>query len=302
MARLPVIAATNYKGGVGKTITSRVLAQTLAETPSFHKGKKILVIDLDPQGNTSSRWNLLQTMPDGSYIPNPHPALFGKEDVGESEVSSICDLWLELLGMGMCKHPLPYATSNPMLDVVPAYEELMGEIMMLPREQRPLLGTLLHEWLRSPEMAEAYAACIIDTQPTKTSLVDAALTAATHAYVPFIPEPQSIEGVYSIVSYIYTKSQQRPPSDPLEFIGLLPNMVSSNLMLHRKLLRRLEKNPGLGRFLMPVKLGRRVGYAETDDWHNSPGQVTQLDGTKIAAEARNFARYITQRLEQEMPV
>ena len=292
MDQVPVIVSTNYKGGVGKTTTSRVLAQTLAELDSFTKGKPILVIDLDPQGNTSRRWNLMVYTEAGTSVPRPHPEL-AEED---SNSSSVCDLWLDLLGLAdIGLLPVPYVTSNPMIHVVPANEDLMFEAISLPRDQRHKLGESMRIWLRAKNMAETYSCVIIDTQPSKTPLIDAALFAATHVYIPFIPEPQAVEGVYAIISYVYTQSQQRSGDAPLTILGLLPNMVQKT-KLHSLHLRTLEKHKTFSKYLMPVKLSRRIGYSETDDWRNTPEKVTDLEGSDIEFEAMKFAKYIAGRL------
>lgn len=294
---IPVIVSTNYKGGVGKTTTSRVLAQAMAEDAKFNQGKPVLVIDLDPQGNTSRRWQLLQTLQDGSRIPKPHPAL-ADEQPG---YSSVCDLWLGLLGMGKSLAPEPYPTSNPLIHVVPAHEDLMNEAMLVPKHDRPKLGLIMRGWLRDEgagpdsRLEDKYCCVIIDTQPSKTPLIDAALQAATHCYIPFIPEPQAVEGVYSIISYVHSLSSQRGNDVPLELLGLLPNMVQPT-RLHNLHLKKLRTHPVFGSYLMPVKLSRRIGYSETDDWRNTPEQVTDLEGTQIEFEARKFSRYLIAKI------
>lgn len=294
---LPVVVSTNYKGGVGKTTTSRVLAQAIADDRKFNKGKPVLVIDLDPQGNTSRRWQLLQALSDGSKIPKPHPDL-ADEQPG---YSSICDLWLTLLGQGNSLAPEPYVTSNPLIHVVPAHEDLMSEAMSVPKADRPKLGLIMRRWLRDEDaepgnrLADRYCCVIIDTQPSKTPLIDAALQAATHCYIPFIPEPQSVDGVYSIISYVHSLSSQRGNDVPLEMLGLLPNLVQ-NTRLHNLHLKKLRTHPTFGRYVMPVKLCRRIGYSETDDWRNTPETVTDLEGTQIELEARKFSRHIMKQL------
>lgn len=299
----PCIVSCNYKGGVGKTTTSRVLAQALALDKSFTKGKPILVIDLDPQGNTSRRWQLLHTDFNGSSYPIAHPDL----DDSAPNYSSVCDLWLPLVTTAGWSDgsdvepeslvPLPYETANKMIHVVPAHEEQMAYAMTVPMAERPLLGFALRQWLRSDEVKEAYSCVIIDTQPSKSSLIDAALAAATHVYVPFVPEPQSIEGVFSILSYIFLQQQIRGSDVPLTMLGLFPNMVTDT-MLHRAHLDALKKDSVFSKYLMPVRFGRRIAYSETDDYRNTPEQVTDLTNARISEEARLFARYIVKRLSE----
>lgn len=295
---LPVVVSTNYKGGVGKTTTSRVLAQAIAEAHDFNKGKPVLVIDLDPQANTSRRWQLMQTLANGDKIPKPHPNLADSQP----GYSSICDLWLEILGEPAFFAPDPYETTNPLIHVVPAHEPLMSEAMIVPKADRPKLGHAMRKWLRDEladdvgyRLADRYCCVIIDTQPSKTPLIDAALMAATHCYIPFIPEPQSVDGVFSIISYVHSLSSQRGSDVPLELLGLLPNLVQDT-RLHNLHLKKLRDHTVFGRYLMPVKLKRRIGYSETDDWRNTPDAVTDLEGSQIEHEARKFSKHIMKKL------
>ncbi|EPG8943923.1 ParA family protein [Pseudomonas aeruginosa] len=299
----PVIVSTNYKGGVGKTLSSRVLGQGIAD-PNFAwfaQDKPVLILDFDPQGNTSMRWGLLEPVPDdpyGSLKPIPHPELLGEEP----NYSSVCDPWLGIIEAARegsafdnaMFSPVPYRTSNPMIHVLPADERLMREAQQLGKDYVPFLGQMLLNWLRSPEVAAKYSAVIIDTAPSKSNLIDAALTAATHVYIPFVPEPQSAEGVLSIIAYVSRFAQMRAAHDPLHLIGLLPNMVRRT-QLHNNYLRALE-NEVVGKYMMTVRLNDRITYAETDSADGLPEAVTDLGDSNIAVEAKQFIRYVLERV------
>lgn len=289
----PVTVSMNYKGGVGKTLSLRVLAQGLAELPWFHGGKPILIIDLDPQGNTSRRWNLLTPVPDsyGDMMPKPHPALADEA----FNYSSVCDIWGKFLG-GESVVPEPYETANPLIHVVPADERLMRRIMQLDESKVSALGGAMRQWLRSPEIAERYSCVLIDTAPSKSNLIDAALTASTHIYIPFVPEPQSVEGVFSILSYVTRFGSQRGNDVPMHLLGILPNIVQPRTSLHQTMLKQI-KDSRLGEYLMPVKLDRRIPYAETDASNITPQQVTEM-GPAIAKEARQFITYMAKAMKE----
>ncbi|MCS8413192.1 ParA family protein [Pseudomonas aeruginosa] len=301
----PVIVSTNYKGGVGKTLSSRVLAQGIADPVFawFAQTKPVLILDFDPQGNSSLRWDLLQPDPNdefGSLIPIPHPELMDESP----NYSSVCDLWQVVLEKardgaeftGEMITPVPYQTSNPMIHVLPADERLMRQAQQLNDKYAPFLGSMLLNWLRSPEVAAKYSAVIIDTAPSKSHLIDAALTAATHVYIPFVPEPQSAEGVLSIIAYVSRFAAQRQAHDPLNLIGLLPNLVEKKTRLHRAYLKALETQVVGQKYMMPVKLERRIAYAETDSANTSPTAVTDLVDSTIATEAKRFIRYVLERV------
>lgn len=299
MKRVPVIVATNHKGGVGKTTTTRILAQGLAAMPKYNKGKPILIIDLDPQCNTSKRWQLTRPTPDGEIVPVDHPSLLDGAKPGEDCSTSICDLWMGLLDpTAENVQPIPYETSNELIHVVPAHEPAMMSLIGIPVEQRPLVGKYMAAWLQTKEIAETYSYVIIDTAPSKTVLNEAAMTAATHCYIPFTPEPQPVDGIYSIVSYLYAHQNKRPHDRPLYMLGLLPNMVR-NVTLHRDEMRKLEKSPAFSEMLMGVKLKNRVAYAMTDDPRIQPGEVTGMKGSDIQIEAKRFAKYIADKVEAQ---
>lgn len=291
---VPVIVSTNHKGGVGKTTTSRALTQTLADMKDFTNGKPILVIDLDPQGNTSSRWKAITVGADGTNIPVQHPALVGQDP----DYSSICDLWLDMIIPGAeGLEPEPYPTYNPMVHVVPVHETQMLEIEAIPRGDRERMAGVMINWLRSDHIAEKYSCVIIDTQPSKnTPLNEVAILSATHVYIPFVPEPQSIQGVFSIISKL--NSLQRHPIDnvQLEILGFLPNQVQRTT-LHRQHMKVLTSSPVFEEYLMPVQLRRRIGYSETDDWRNLPDKVTDLKGSDIEVEVFKFASYVAKRIK-----
>lgn len=296
----PTVVVTNHKGGVGKTMTSRVLAQAMVLNKPFTKGKPVLLIDLDPQGNTSRRWQLLKTdFNDGSSYPKDHPDLLDEDQKN----SSVCDLWLSLIAkdypepLGDSVIPIPYETTNPMIHVVPAHSKLMSYAMSVSVADHYKLGAALRSWLRSKEVAEAYCCVIIDTQPSMTSLIDAALAAGTHCYVPFVPEPQSADGIFSVISYIAMQQQNRGSDVPLVLLGLLPNMVKKT-RLHKAHLNAYRRDEVYSRYLMPVSFSDSISYAETDDWRNTPQQVTDKEDSLVSIEAMRFAKYIIQRIQE----
>lgn len=315
---LPVIISANYKGGVGKTATSRVLAQGLASFPEFHQGKPILYIDLDPQCNTGMRFNLIEPIPGSDFtMPRPHPDLIATHE--EVTRSSICDLWLKQLGLnetGM--EPMPYPTDSamrlhklgvladpvqpegdPLIHIVPNdQEQLVNMQCFRPNSETAIeAAEILRLWLRSPDLADKYSFVIIDTPPTRTALIDIAIHAATHIYIPFVPEPQSVDGVYSMISYFTTKVAERHETDdiPLTFLGMLPNVVQ-NLTVHRDQMLRLKSSEAFAKYLMPCPLSRNKLYPETDTWQYSPAVVFANPESKGALESMRFVKYVAKNV------
>lgn len=316
---VPVIVAANYKGGVGKSVTSRVLVQGLTMRPEYHMGKPILYIDLDSQGNTGRRWNLLEPIQGTPYTtPRPHPSLVeAKEKVVQS---SICDLWLDLLQRGEeSLLPVPYPSNtgellqelgmiskeftqpigNELIYIVPNDESQLIDIQTFKKDSPPAIEAAerLAMWLRSPEVAEEFSFVVIDTPPTRTCVIDIAIQAATHVYIPFVPEPQSLEGMYSMISYFTTKVSERLESEdlPLEFLGMLPNIVQKNTSIHRQGFASL-KGSALEPYLLKCELARAVTYPETDNWLNTPEHVFANPESKSCIQSNRFVKEIATRV------
>lgn len=318
---LPVIVAANYKGGVGKTTTSRILVQGLANFPEYNQGKPILYIDLDPQGNTGLRWNLLEQVDESGFkTPRPHPELV---KMGEEVTrSSICDLWLDLLNEGDPLEPFPYPSNtgelleelgliakdssqpvgSDLIHIVPNDETRLIHMQSFRPNTKPAMeaASVLREWLRSPELAEKYSFVVIDTPPTRTSVIDLAIHAATHIYIPFVPEPQSVDGVLSMISYFQTKVSERRESNdvPLHFLGMLANIYQKNILIHQQQIKRLEVSQ-ISEHLLPVKLSRAVSFPETDNWRNTPNQVFANAGSKSATEATRFVKMLAMKVMKD---
>ncbi|MGE5548154.1 MAG: ParA family protein [Solirubrobacterales bacterium] len=166
-AKARIIAIANQKGGVGKTTTAINLATAMAATR-----KKVLIVDLDPQGNASTGLGIDRNARD----INSYHVLIGEAELGEAVLK----------------------TAIPGLDVVPSGIDLSGaEIELVDMERRE---TRLAEALAS-KVAD-YDYVLIDCPPSLNLLTLNALVAAHSVMVPLQCEFFALEGVSHLVKTI----------------------------------------------------------------------------------------------------
>ncbi len=224
-----VITLANQKGGVGKTTTTINLGAYIAE----HR-KKVLIIDIDPQGNAGSGLGL---------------------DVMTEEKNMY--KWL----LGELDHnTVIHKTKIEGLDIIPSNIDLAGiEIDLRDNDQRDFILKGFIEPLRSQ-----YDYILIDSPPSLGLLTINALTASDSVLIPLQCEYFALEGLTQLLRIIKLVQSKLNPSLLLE--GILLTMYDSRTRLSSQVVNDVRSHFGKQAFevIIPrnVKLSEAPSFGE----------------------------------------
>ena len=237
-----VVSFSNQKGGVGKTTSCVNISAQVA-----NKGKKVLMIDMDPQGNATSGLGISK-----AKIKNTiYDVIIGKCDAKDAIIK----------------------TKFKNLSVIPATIDLAGAELEL-YELDELDDNSNFTKIALDSVKEDYDYIFIDCPPSLGMLTVKALSVSDGIVIPMQCEFYSLEGMSQLLNTVKKIRQIYNPS--LQIVGMLLTMYNGRLTLTNQVVAELKKYYSELLFKVPisrtVRLSEAPGYGEPICYHDPYGK------------------------------
>jgi chromosome partitioning protein len=242
---MKIIAVANQKGGVGKTTTSVNLGCALAQ-----RGQRILLIDLDPQGNATSSFGFQEIEGESIYDP-----LLGNAPVSEKV--------------------LP--TRHDGLFIIPADLDLVGAEIEIARMESHL--TRLSETLEPFRKDNAFDYVLLDCPPSLGILMTNALAAADELLTPIQCEFFALEGLVKIVRVV-DQIRNSGANDNVEIAGIVMTMFDGRTNLSGQVVAEVREH--FGEKVYDTVIPRTVRLSEAPSFGKS---IFEYDANGVGARA-----------------
>ncbi|MCM1183915.1 MAG: AAA family ATPase [Roseburia sp.] len=222
-----IIAIANQKGGVGKTTTSINLSACMAA-----KGKKVLVIDIDPQGNTTSGYGI-----EKNEIENTiYELILGDCSIEDCILKEVI----------------------PNISILPSNVNLAAaEIELIGIEKKEYILKNEVDWVK-----DKYDFIIIDCPPSLSLLTVNAMTAADSVLVPIQCEYYALEGLSQLIHTVNLIKERLNPD--LDMEGVVFTMYDSRTNLSAQVVENVKEH--LSQKIYKTIIPRNIRLAEAPSY------------------------------------
>ncbi len=240
-----IVAVANQKGGVGKTTTSINLSASLAA-----KGKKVLMIDSDPQGNATSGYGIDKNDLDNTI----YELILGECSIQDCIIKEVV----------------------PGVSVLPANVNLAAaEIELIGVEKKEYILKNEIDWVK-----DSYDFIIIDCPPSLSMLTVNAMTTADAVLVPIQCEYYALEGLSQLIHTVNLVKQRLNPG--LDMDGIVFTMFDSRTNLSNQVVENVKSNLEKSINVYHTIIPRNIRLAEAPS-HGEPIQI--YDPRSVGAES-----------------
>ncbi|HPF28564.1 MAG TPA: AAA family ATPase [Lachnospiraceae bacterium] len=238
-----VIAIANQKGGVGKTTTAVNLSACLAA-----HGKKVLLIDTDPQGNATSGYSINKVEQEKTV----YELLLGECSINECIIKDVL----------------------PGISIIPSNVNLAAaEIELIGIEDKEFILKKEMEWIKGN-----YDYILIDCPPALNTLTLNAMTTANSVIVPIQCEYLALEGLSDLITTINLVKERLNPELDLE--GIVFTMYDGRTVLSQQVVDNVKEH--FPDKIYETKIPRNVRLSEAPSF----GQpITEYDPKSAGAES-----------------